>query len=127
MPVVIDDVVQHLHNQGIGVRGTNLFRGYLPESPAACIAVLDTGGLAVGTDVEIHEPTFQVFVRSTTYSLGRAKLDSIRAALHNQKNTRLVPNGVYFYTIFAITEGGHVGRDDNGNDMFSINFQCKTR
>lgn len=127
MGLLIDEVAQHLHNNSIGSLGTSLFKSYMPESPDACISVLDTGGLEPSIDIPVTNPTFQVFIRSTTYSAGRNQLDSVRSVLHKQMNTQLVPNGIYFYYIFAISDGGHIGRDDNGRDMFSINFRCKRR
>lgn len=127
MSLLIDDIGQDLHNQAIGVLGTTLFKTYLPESPDAALAVLDTGGIAPSVDLPIKEPTFQIFIRSTSYALGRAKLDLIRARYHQQRAVQLVPNGIYFYYIYAIAEGGHLGKDESGRDLFSINFRCKTR
>jgi hypothetical protein len=124
---LVEEVARHLHNQGIGSFSTNLFYGYLPSEPNVCIAVLDTGGSEPDTELPISNPTFQVLVRSATYSTGRVTLDSVKNALHQVTNQSLINGGKYFYFIFAISEGGHIGRDENARDMFSINFRCKVR
>lgn len=125
--MILDDLVQHIHNQSIAVRGTSLFKGYLPSEPDFCIGVLDTGGEAPEIDVPIRKPTFQIMLRHTSYTAGKAKLEEIYTAFHGKANTQLVPDGTYFYYILAISNGGHIGRDERGRDEFSINFQTKTR
>lgn len=123
---MIDELAQHIHNNGIGILGTSLFKGYLPPDPDTAIAVIDTGGLQPDLDVPVNNPTFQVMIRSNLYTTGKSKLDSIMTAFH-KKSAQLVPNGTHFYYIFAIAEGGHIGRDETGRDLFSINFLCKIR
>jgi len=124
---VISDVATFLAAEGLGTEGTDIFHSYLPDSVNSCIAVIDTGGLQPDHYLPTKEPTFQVFIRSTTYSAGKSKLDSVRSALHQKKNVNLVSGQTYFYFILALSEGGHLGRNPNGQDEFSINFQARTR
>jgi hypothetical protein len=72
-----------------------------------------------------NEPHFQVLVRANSYSAGKTALEAVRSALHRQAN--LTVGNTYFYFILAISEGGHIGRNDRGLDEFSINFRCRTR
>ncbi len=123
----IEDVAQHLHNQGIGVLGTSLFKSYMPETPDNAIAVIATGGTKPDEYLPLKSPTFQVLIRNTDYQAGDAKLQAVRTALHQKINTLLIDGGIYFYKILAIAEGGPIGRDENARDSFSINFQCETR
>lgn len=127
MAVVIDDIAQYLATNGVGTLGVDLFKSFVPSTPDACVTVLDTGGSKPDADIPTKSPTFQVYIRSTDYSTGKAKLDSIRALLHQVANQTLVANQTYFYYILALAEGGHLGRDANGRDLFSINFQALTR
>jgi hypothetical protein len=122
---MIDDIATHLQTQGVGTIGTDLFKSYLPDITGTAVAVLDTGGLEPDTYLPTHEPTFQVFVRSDTYSVGKAKLAAIRSALHQQKN--LTVGSTYFYFILANSEGGHLGLNERGQNEFSMNFHCRTR
>lgn len=126
---LIEQVATYLDDTlGLGTIGTDLFIGYAPDSestPDSIIAVLDTGGTAPDPYLPTYVPTFQVFIRSDNYDNGKATLDSVRG-LH-QLVGELVSGQTYFYYILAISEGGHLGRDEAGRDLFSINFRCKTR
>ena len=124
---LISEVATYLQSQGLGTVGTNIFYSYMPDSVAPCIGVFDTGGAEPDRYIPTKEPTFQIFIRSTSYAEGKAKLDSVRSALHQQKNTLLSSGEIYFYFIFAISEGGHLGRNPAGQDEFSMNFHCRTR
>ena len=124
---LISEVAEYLEDQGVGTVGTDIFVGYLPESVVPSLAVIDTGGLQPDRYLPTKEPTFQIYIRSATYSSGKAKLDAVRDALHKQVNTTLVSAGEYIYFIFAISEGGHLGRNPAGQDEFSMNFQARLR
>lgn len=123
--MLADDIAQYINDNAIGVLGTNLFEGNLPDTPDNAIVVIETGGTQPDRDLPLRSPTFQVYIRNVSYSSGRTKLEAVRALLHQLSNKTI--GGTYFYYILAISEGGHVGRDDNSRDLFSINFQCKTR
>lgn len=123
------DIAQHLHNQGIGVLGTSLFYDYLPDTNSGdfSISVYDTSGLEPDRYIPVDKPTFQVFIRAKDYNTGRAKLAAVYDALNRQKNIQLVPDGTYFYYIFAMSRGGSIGRNDAGWNEFSINFNTMVR
>lgn len=128
MDNLITEVAQHLHNQGIGVLGTSLFRNYLPDRDSSfAISVIDTGGVEPDIDLPTKEPTFQIYIYATTYSVGKAKLTLVRSALHQKYNTQLVPDGNFYFYINAISEGGYLGRDEKGRDLFSMNFRTLIR
>lgn len=124
---LIDQIADFLANQGLGTVGVSIFTSYLPQTPDNAIAVIETGGLAPNVDIPTKEPTFQVMVRNTNFSDGRTNLDTVRSALHQKRGFEVYSGETYFYFIYAISEGGHIGRDDNGRDEFSINFRCRTR
>lgn len=122
---LISDIAQHLHNNGIGSLADSIFYGYSPADKDVVVSVLDTGGNNPDMYIPVKDPTFQIFIRDINYDSGKAKLDAVRALLHQQTNITI--GSIYFYYIFAIAEGGHLGRDDAGRDLFSINFRAKTR
>jgi hypothetical protein len=98
----------------------------MPSSPDSGICVIDTGGPEPPGEIpNLKTPTFQVLIRNLNYDLGKAKLDAVRYALHGTKNTTL--GNTFFYYIILLSEGGHIGRDDDGRDLFSLNFRCQTR
>jgi hypothetical protein len=124
---LIEQIATYLQAQGIGTKGSTIFISNLPDAVDSCIAIFDTGGLTPDIDLPTKEPTFQIFIRATTYALGKEKLESIRALLHNKYNVTLVENGTYIYRINALSEGGHIGKNERGIEEFSINFKALTR
>lgn len=123
--MMIDDIATKLQSEGIGTIGTNIFKSYLPETVDTGLVVLDTGGAQPDPYLPTKEPTFQIFIRAEDYATGRQMMDDVRTALHQTKNTTL--GNTYFYFILAISEGGHIGRNEVGRDEFSINFRARTR
>lgn len=44
--MLLDELASYMQTNGIGTLGTDLFAGQLPESPDACVALYEYGGLA---------------------------------------------------------------------------------
>lgn len=125
--IIINDIADFLAAHGIGTVMVDIFVGHQPDSPVNCVTVIDTGGMAPPIDFDSKKPTFQILVRNTSYSAGHILLDSIRDLLHNLYGLTLVTGGNYFHSINAMSEGGHIGRDEAGNDEFSMNFSAYVR
>lgn len=123
--MLIKDIALYLETQALGTLGTDLFYGNVPGKMEAGIVVLDTGGPQPDPDIPTKNPTFQVFIRAARYVTGDAKRNAVRAALHQLANTQLT--GTYFYHILAVSEGGHIGQNEAGQEEFSINFQTLIR
>lgn len=123
---LLDDIAIELSNAGLGTVGINIFKSYLPDKDIEAIGVFDTGGVQPDKEItDIKSPTFQILIRANTYNSGKSTLNSVRSRLHGVHNRTL--SGTYFYFIHAIAEGGHIGRNEKGQDEFSINFICRTR
>jgi hypothetical protein len=124
---LISDIAEYMETNSIGTLGTDLFYSYLPDTDnGTVIAVLDTGGVKPDIDIkDLKNPTFQVMVRTNDYSTGKTKVDAIRALLHNVYETAI--GSYHFLSINLISEGGHLGRNERGQDEFSLNFICKVR
>jgi len=125
---LIEQIALYLQSKGIGTLSTDIFYSYAPDIEGACVTVLDTGGMQPSKDVPTKHPTFQIFLRSEDYDAGRIKLDAIRSALHQMRN-QVIPGGgdTYFYYIFALSEGGHIGVNAAGMNEFSMNFEALIR
>lgn len=121
----VNDLATYLQTQGLGTVGTDIFYSYVPGQQDTGIFVLDTGGPKPDADIPTKNPTFQVFVRASSYDAGRAVMDNVRAALHRLANQTI--GSFYFYNILALSEGGHIGQNQAGKDEFSMNFQALTR
>lgn len=124
---LIDDIAQYLEDQSVGTVGTNIFKSWLPDNDLAfSLAVLDTGGPAPDIDItSLKSPTIQVLIRAEDYSTGKTKLAAVRSALHGIIETTV--GSSYILYMHALSEGGHIGRNERGQDEFSINFLAKTR
>lgn len=123
---LISDIADYLATNGLGTVGTDIFYSYVPDIDANVIAVLDTGGAQPSVDIgSLKNPTFQIFIRNSSYATGKSKLDSVRSLLHQKIETTI--GSTYFLNCFAQSEGGHVGRNERDQDEFSINFIAKTR
>lgn len=121
----LSDITDRLQTLSLGTVGTDLFQGHLPNDPVNCIAVMNTGGTAPDMDIPTKSPTFQVFVRHTDYATGEARVTKVRNELHRIANTTY--GSTYFYYILALSEGGHIGQDEQGAYEFSINFRALIR
>lgn len=125
MSAYVDDIIDYLEDNSLGTVGTNLFSGYFTDDDNI-VGAFDTGGEAPNADVTaLHHPTFQIIVVNTDFDTGYTKFSAIRDLLHGIRNTTI--GGHYYYYILAISEGGHIGKDEVGRHQFSANFQCKTR
>lgn len=127
MSAIIDEVATFLFDEEFGTAGTDVFVGYVPDDIDDSTSVIDTGGLAPETDVPLYHPTFQVFIKASTFVIGSNKLDQVRSLLHRLTNRQLISGGTYFYYILAQSHGGPIGRDESGRYLFSINFHAHTR
>jgi len=121
---MIDEIMDYLESEGLGTIGESIFGGYFPP---------DTNGLCVieglGDTPDKYVPTkelnFSVTIKSSNYLTGEGKLTDVRDTLHRLSNISL--GGTYFYFILATNNGGHTGRDENGKDVFQINFRARIR
>lgn len=123
--MIIDDVATYLAANITTLtltKGTNLFKGFLPDDTGNAVCVYDTGGAEPDRDVPIGNPTFQVFVRHKSYATGFALVTEIYNTLNRQRNIELVADETYFYNIFALGNPAHIGRDAKGRDEFTVNF-----
>lgn len=126
----IKDIADYIQTSTIATEGTTLFIGRKPDkydgTADNLISLFETTGLTPIANINgIYEPTFQVQVRNSDYATGVSKADTIRNLLHTLANTTL--GSTYFYFIIVTQERTHIGEDDSGRDIFSINFRARYR
>lgn len=121
----LDDIADYLQSLGIGTVATDIFVSYLPDSPTNAVGLTDETGEEPDHDLPTDSPNFQVTVRNQNVTGGRAKLRAIRNALEPTSMKQI--GSTFFMYILAMNEGGHVGRDDTGRDIFTMSFRCKVR
>lgn len=113
------DIAEYLQTQAIGTVGTNIFVGYLPDTPTTAIAIYDTAGRPSQIH-EIDRPNFQVVVRDTSYLNAATKIQSIQALLQNLTNTTI--NGQFYADISNLQAPFSIGRDEEKRVEFRQNY-----
>lgn len=122
---LLDELATYVEGAGV----TNVFKGVLPESPDACVALLETGGLpsrhtmSGGPGSAITErPGVQVLVRGAArdYQEPRTRARTVFNRLDGTANTDL--SGVRYLSIFAEQSPFLVDRD--ANERVVIGFNC---
>lgn len=121
--MVTDTIANYLQTKGYGTVGTSMFVGYMPPATSG-IVVLDIGNIEPDKYIPTRNPNFEVRIVSSSYEIGRTIVDNIRDELHRKANISL---DEYFYYVLATNDGQHLGRDDNGMDIFSISFRTLIR
>ena len=77
-------IVEYLEDQLTGYTvGTNIFRGHMPDSPAACVTVYDAGGNTApyGACFPWEEHMIEVRCRAASASAALALAQSVHAKL----------------------------------------------
>jgi len=107
------------------VEGTDLFYGFLPETPDNCLALYELTSsppdFTLGTDLPVFErPRIQMYVRNTSYSTGRSAAETIWQLLTKISNQDLT--GVRYHRIQAISSVQFLSRDKNRRSTFTANL-----
>ena len=127
--VFSNDIATHIFNADLGYSpGVNIFESRLPGTPVNAVAIYETGGTSQLADkyiTEIRHPSFNILVRNDDYATGMTLAKNIKSEFHRLIN-RTVGNTFFFYC-FAVGEPRHLGQDEQGADLISIDFDCKVR
>lgn len=120
--MLLDDIALYLQQQGVGVVGTDIFKGQLPASPDDCIALFEYAGEPQDlTDANLEYPGLQVLVRNKSYPAGRQKIEQAVRVLHGVSEQ--VINNVRYLLIQARQSPFLLERDENGRAVFVVNFR----
>lgn len=131
--VLAHDMAAYLVAQNIGLTieptaGANLFVGVLPQSPDACVAIIEGAGSppALNMDVlaKVDNPAIQIRARDPVFPTGYATVMAVFKALHGLTETSLVTSGAYVKAIWALQSPVHLGRDVNQRHEWSFNLHC---
>lgn len=124
---LLNDISLYLESNSIGVIGTNLFYGNMPDSPDSCTCVLSASG-----SVTIHSNATVVIVSvlirgkdySLTYDLSRAVYD----LLHNKQNLLSGVTGVNHIIGFSRMDRAplHIGKDPQSRHLWSLAAEMNT-
>lgn len=121
--MLADDIAAHLQTAGIS---TNISIGHMPDAPANCIAIIQSGGEppeAVGPITgQIEHPRLIVRVRNSSYASGMSDANAVLKALHTVGDVAL--NGHRYLYIRAVGSVNLLGRDHThpARWLFSLDF-----
>ncbi len=125
---VAGDLVTYLEAQAVGVAGTDLFVGPLPDAPLDVTALIETGGdqsiraMAAGAGQALAErPTVQVLTRGSTPQIARARVDAVRAVLDGLNRATL--SGKFYHSILGAQPPTWLGYDENRRSLYTWNLE----
>lgn len=129
--MLLDDIADYLSSGGIGTVGTDLFKGFMPETPDVAVVVVETGGRSPdramgagpgGTTVAMEWPRVQVICRNTQfdYSAARSKAHDVFKLLEGMP-TRTINGTAYFWGA-AVQSPFPIGRDDDARVLIGCNY-----
>ncbi len=101
--------------------GTNAFVGFLPDAPANCIAIYDSGGGEQDSNVKLDTHSIQILGRNADYQTGYNLLNLIKANLQSIDPTTL--DGESIVGIWVASNIAFLKRDDSGNSLFSSKYR----
>ena len=123
----LDEIGTYLETQGVGTQATDLFLRSAPDTPDACVAVLEYGGAPpvpkMGNTpgaVILERPRIQVRARAATYTAAETKAKAAWSALHWFVGTL---SGTVYYKIEALQSPFLLERDEN--NRFIVGFNCQ--
>lgn len=126
---LLDDIADYLSSGGIGTVGTNLFKGFAPDTPNALTVIYETGGQApvhamnasAGQAV-VEMPRIQVVCRATAYdySTARSTAHSVFKLLDGLPARSI--NSVAYKWGAAIQSPFLMGRDEAGRVLIACNY-----
>jgi hypothetical protein len=124
--VFLDDVGDKIAAATALTLGTDLFLGLMPESPTACVAVIETPGLSpvrtMGGGIQIEIQGFQVIAREDTdnYDTVRTTMNGIYTLL--AATTQETINSVVYHQFEALSGVFNIGADNEDHIQVAANF-----
>lgn len=135
--MIIDGIAALIGDEDEGVDGLtfssttaggNVFVEGSPNEPANLVTVYASGGGEADSRLAYDSPDVQIITRSA--ETARWALDiwqAIYSRLHGLRNVTL-PDGTYLvYALVEQSSPTHIGTDDRGRYMFSMNLRTEIR
>ena len=122
MPLA-SDIAEYLEDQTLGTVGTDMFFGYMPPTPNACIVTIAEGGRPRDqVQIDIERGMLRIDVRDVEYVDAEATIYAISTTLHELTNATI--EGVkYYYISSQQSAPTNAGRDNNGRVILSWRFE----
>ena len=118
------DIRTYLITQGY----TNVFAGYLPETPDSAINISEYAGREPSRTLDgkySKRPSVQIIVRDPDYNTAKDRIEDIFELLDSTVNTIIGSSSII--SIFAIQSPFPTGRDEKNRSLFVVNFKTETK
>lgn len=126
MADLLDEIGAYLVSQGRGTLGTNLFLGYLPNTPSTLIAVYEYAGRAptqtLKATTPVENPRIQVVCRNASYASAKTTARSVWNDL-NVGSTIL--SGSQYLAITPLQSPFLLKRDSDERVLIAANFEAQ--
>jgi len=124
------DIATLLHNQGLGVLGTDLFYSRMPVSPQDCVIVYDNSGAPPMLQLVKERSTYSyhsihIRSRATKYDTAHEKLMAISTYLHGLHH--VVLGDTYYALVRAVTAPVHLHYDENDRPVLLVNYEVQRK
>lgn len=129
--MLLDDIATYLTSNSTRLTvGTNLTKGFMPDTPSTVTTLFETAGFpaihtfTTGTQTRTYEqPGLMVHGRSTDYQTMRNTLHDVYVLLDGYANASLpTTTGTHYADIVAIQSPFDLGQDSNDRHLGSVNF-----
>lgn len=128
---ILNELAAHLATLGVGAVGTTIHIGLLPETPDACAAIFETGGLApefnFGTSgLDFETPAVQVICRGAPadYATPRANATLAYEGLAKIEAETVSGGGTsaFYHWVHPQQAPFLMARDANGRVLIACNY-----
>jgi hypothetical protein len=123
------EIAEYLEDNAHGTVGTNIFIGYLPDSPTVCRAIFSIGGgrpvkaFSNGSTRHIMDRSlFQVYCRDTSYNAARTWMNAVRATLEAVAETTI--ENIKYHSIDAVNSEPATWTDEQGKKRMTQSYQA---
>lgn len=132
---VLNEIAAKLAALGIGTVGSTIHIGMMPETPDACVAVYETGGIApdygIGTaGIKYETPAVQIVCRGVAYDYATPRANAATAynGLASVEATTLSVTGgtsAFYHWIHPQQAPFVMQRDSNNRVYIVFNVLCQ--
>lgn len=117
---IVANVIETLLPNDLAV-GVSLFIGFMPDKPANCITVIDSGGGEQDPINKIDNVSIQILGRNQDYALGYNLLNKVKAVLESIEPVTVTDEKII--GIWVKSNIAFLGRDNSNNSLFSSNYR----
>ena len=125
--MVLDDLGDYLTSGGVGTVGTDIFLNGLPDTPDACVGILETGGLGPTHTMStgpgnavLDSVTVQIMSRAASYPTARTKAQEVHILMDGFAARSI--NGTEYYWMEARQPPFSLDLDANNRKTVVCNY-----